>query len=263
MNTGLPEGAIFSVPPRFKFLARREDFTVARPASSARHQVVPSDSLAPNSPAQFGRTHEPLHPVLHAGRLPCDCGALPSAPSRSAFLPLSAVFHSAPPRSERFLKTPQRSEGTQSGKGRQRVPRTHCGGWQSLPPPLPPHALRFRCASAALCSSRFCGSPALAGLHDAGCKRVFSPRPPPREGTRPARSGRKVRRRQARCPHRASFEKRPAGISQPTARAADETTRLPAAAVRPGRRPRDHSHPARATAPRAPSPRPCAGWPRG
>ena len=44
-----------------------------------------------------------------------------SPPSRSAFLPISAVFHSAPPRSERFLKTPQRSEGTQSGKGRKRA----------------------------------------------------------------------------------------------------------------------------------------------
>ena len=121
-----------SVLQLFRILARREDFTVARPASSARHHFVPADFLAPNSPAQFGRTHQPLHPVLHAGRLPCDCGALPSAPSLSAFLPISAVFHSAPPRSERFLKTPQRSERTQRGKGRQRVPRTHCGGCQSL-----------------------------------------------------------------------------------------------------------------------------------
>ena len=100
----------------------------AQPAANS----FPSHSFAPNSPAQFGRAREPLHPVRHAGRRPCDCGALPSAPSRSAFLPISAVFHSAPPRSERFLKTPQRSEGTQSGKGRQRVPRTHCGSWQSF-----------------------------------------------------------------------------------------------------------------------------------
>ena len=121
----------------FRILARREDFTVARPASSARHHFVVSDSLAPNSPAQFRRTHEPLHPVRHAGRLPCDCGALPSAPSLSAFLPISAVFHAAPPRSERYLKTPQRSERTQRGKRAEApAPRTHCGGRPSFTPHL-------------------------------------------------------------------------------------------------------------------------------
>ena len=126
-----------SVLQLFRILARREDFTVARPASSARHHFVVSDSLAPNSPAQFRRTHEPLHPVRHAGRLPCDCGALPSAPSLSAFLPISAVFHAAPPRSERYLKTPQRSERTQRGKRAEApAPRTHCGGRPSLTPHL-------------------------------------------------------------------------------------------------------------------------------
>ncbi len=120
--------------------ARRNAAVAARNSRRQRPKIpttlavrIPcSHSPAPNSPAKSGRTHEPLRSALHAGRRPHKCGALPSAPSRSAFLPISAVFHFAPLRSERFLKTPQRSEGTQSGKGRKHVPRIHCGGCQSL-----------------------------------------------------------------------------------------------------------------------------------
>ena len=130
-----------------KILARRDELPVPR------SHFTPSHSLAPNSPAQFGRTHEPLRPARHAGRRPRECVAFPSAPSLSAFLPISAVFHSAPPRSERFLKTPQRSEGTQRGKGHKRVPHTHCGGGQSFASILAAPRARLRLPSSVFIAS--------------------------------------------------------------------------------------------------------------
>ncbi len=85
--------------------------------------VRPVPLPCPKFPGHRGRTHEPLLPALHAGRLLCECGAFPSAPSGSALLPIFAVFHSAPRRSERSLNTPQRSEGTQRGQRRKRAHR--------------------------------------------------------------------------------------------------------------------------------------------
>ena len=75
-----------------------------------RRQFLPAHFLAPNSPAQPGRTHEPMRPAVHAGRLPCDCGAFPSAPSVSAFFPISAVVGGNAPRVVARSGTPQRSE---------------------------------------------------------------------------------------------------------------------------------------------------------
>ena len=123
-----------------------------------RRRLVPSHSPAPNSPAQLGRTHEPLHPALHAERRLFERMVSPSAPFPSAFLPFSAVFHCAPLRSERFLKTPQRSEGTQSGKWRRRAHRVLTSKEAGvLHPSLPPDARRVGFGSAALCSSCRCG----------------------------------------------------------------------------------------------------------
>ncbi len=96
-----------------------------------------------------------------------------SPPSHSAFFPNSPVFPSAPPRSERFLKTPQRSERTQSGQGRKRAPRTHYGGCQSFASTLAPHALRVGCGSVALGSS--CPSGPRGTCHCIGTATVTIP----------------------------------------------------------------------------------------
>ena len=153
----------FSVLQLCKILPHREGFTVAPTGQPACCRFIPFHSPAPNSPAQLGRGHEPLRPALPAWRRPCEWGALSSVPSLSASFPISAVFHSAPPRSERFQKTPQRSEGTQRGKGGC----AHCvlktEAVRVFHPPLPPHVLRVGCGPAARCSSYLCGS--LIGCH--------------------------------------------------------------------------------------------------
>ena len=112
-----------------------------------RRLVACAKAVTSHRTPNDGRGHELLHPALPAGRRPFERGAFPPAPSLSAFLPISAVFHSAPLRSERSLNTPQRSEGTQRGKARMRVPHTHCGGGQSfsstLAAPRAPQQLRL------------------------------------------------------------------------------------------------------------------------
>ena len=103
-----------------KFLARREDFTIARMAGPARRQLVTSHSFALNSLAKLGRTSERLRPA------PQTKSRTSLRASRGYAGPRSLAIPTAP-----FPLHPRRP-GTQ--------PRSVC------------------CGSAALCSSRLCGS---------------------------------------------------------------------------------------------------------
>ena len=115
---------------------------LAAATSRAAIQITP----VPPRPERAPRDHR-------VGILRCS-----APPSLSASLPISAVYHFAPPRSERFQKTPQRSEGTQRGKGRMGARRAlPTEAVRVLPPPLPPPALRVGCGLAALCPTQLCG----------------------------------------------------------------------------------------------------------
>ena len=86
---------------------------------------LPNSTLLAAAPSRAAIPISPVPPRLERAPRDHRVGILRRSlpPSPSAFLPISAVFHSAPPPSGRFLETPQRSERTQRRRGRKRPRR--------------------------------------------------------------------------------------------------------------------------------------------